>query len=231
MAQTGKQAYARNLLRNTKCAILIVDVQNDYCHINGACAKSGKDVSAADNIINPTKKLLHIARSYGIPVIFIQTVHEKSTDSEVWCRRMGGSTGNICRRNTWGGEFYKLKPQVADIIVEKHRYSAFIGTKLESVLSTLKVETLLITGVATNVCVESTARDGYMLDYNVFLFEDCCAAFDLEEHKMALCNVDSYFGTVIKVDEFEEMMEENNNTDRKATGKRPSREKVLAAEV
>jgi ureidoacrylate peracid hydrolase len=206
-------------------------VQNDYCHINGACAKSGKDVSAADSIINPTKKLLHIARSYGIPVIFIQTVHEKATDSEAWCRRMGGSTGNICRRNTWGGEFYKLEPQEPDIIVEKHRYSAFIGTKLESVLNTLKVETLLITGVATNVCVESTARDGYMLDYHVFLFEDCCAAFDQEEHKMALCNVDSYFGTVTKVNEFEEMMEDNKFINSRSMGKRPSREKVSAAEV
>lgn len=231
MTQTRKQAYTRNLLLYTKCAILIVDVQNDYCHINGACARSGKDVSAADSIINPTKKLLQIAHLYSIPVIFIQTVHEKFTDSEAWCRRMGGGTGNICRRNTWGGEFYKLKPQEPDIIVEKHRYSAFIGTKLESVLSTLKAETLLIAGVATNVCVESTARDGYMLDYNVFLFEDCCAAFAYEEHKMALCNVESYFGTVIMVDEFEEIMEENNCTDLKSTGKRSSREKVSAAEV
>lgn len=208
MTLKEKRAYTKHLLQNTNCAILIVDVQNDYCHQDGACSKSGKDVSAAEAIIKQIQKLIGIAHKNRFPVIFIQTVHEKVTDSEVWCRRMDGTSSEICRRNTWGSKFYKLIPDEQDIIIEKHRYSAFIGTKLATVLRTLKIETLLTAGVATNVCVESTARDGYMLDYNILLFEDCCAAFHDKEHKMALRNIDSYFGIVTTVEELEKIYEE-----------------------
>lgn len=210
MTLKEKQAYIKQLLSQTKCAVLIVDIQNDYCHQEGACAKSGKDVNAVKSIIPPLKKLTTLAHKTNLPVIYIRTIHEKVTDSEVWCKRMNGSTDDICRRDTWGSEFYKITPCKSDIIVEKHRYSAFIGTKLATILRTLKIETLLLAGVATNVCVESTVRDGYMLDYNILLFEDCCAAFDEKEHKMSLQNIDSYFGMVTCVKTFEQVYDKQS---------------------
>ena len=83
-----------------------------------------------------------------------------------------------------------------EIVVKKHRYSGFIHTRLESVLQTLKIETLIMTGVSTNLCVESTARDGFMLDYRIVFVKDACAAFSQEEHDMTLKTVDAYFGMV-----------------------------------
>lgn len=95
-----------------------------------------------------------------------------------------------------GAEFYEVAPQSNDINVKKHRYSGFVHTRLESILRTLKIETLIITGVSTNLCVESTARDGFMLDYRIVLLKDACAAFSQEEHDMTLKTVDTYFGMV-----------------------------------
>lgn len=63
-------------------------------------------------------------------------------------------------------------------------------------MRTLKIETLILTGVSTNLCVESTARDGFMLDYRIVLMKDACAAFSQEEHDMILKTVDTYFGMV-----------------------------------
>ena len=107
----------------------------------------------------------------------------------------------ICRPNTWGMDFYQLEPRPNEFIVNKHRYSAFVGTKLDSVLRTLKIDTLLMCGVATNVCVESTARDGYMLDYNILFMEDCCAAFSKKAHNMTVDNINNYFGYAITTDQ------------------------------
>jgi ureidoacrylate peracid hydrolase len=80
--------------------------------------------------------------------------------------------------------------------VTKHRYSAFVGTDLNLILRSKGIETLLFTGTVTNVCVETTARDGFNLDYNVILVEDCCGAYFPEEHVSTLTNISKYFGIV-----------------------------------
>ncbi|MDB5055744.1 MAG: isochorismatase hydrolase, partial [Bacilli bacterium] len=107
----------------------------------------------------------------------------------------------ICNTGSWGAEFYEVAPLPGDIVVKKHRFSAFINTRLESVLRALKIETLVLTGVSTNICVESTARDGFMLDFRIVLMKDACAAFSQEEHDMSLKTIDTYFGMVARTNE------------------------------
>jgi ureidoacrylate peracid hydrolase len=102
----------------------------------------------------------------------------------------------ICRPDTWGAEFYRVSPQANDFITTKHRFSGFVGTDLNLVLRARGIETLLMTGVASNVCVETTARDAYNLDYQIILVEDCCGAFSAEEHASTITNISKYFGTV-----------------------------------
>ncbi|WP_123043255.1 cysteine hydrolase family protein [Cohnella candidum] len=184
-----------------KTALIVVDVQNDYCHPDGACARRGNDVSGVKGMVPHLAALINGARENRVPVIFIQTFHERATDSAAWTDRSDGRSGDVCRTGTWGAEFYEVSPQAGDIIVNKHRYSAFVNTRLDSVLRTLKVETLIMTGVSTNVCVESTARQGYMLDYNIVLASDACAAFSQKAHEMTLENIDGYFGSVVKVEQ------------------------------
>lgn len=187
------------LMLGSKAAVIVVDVQNDYCHPEGALPQVGCDVSGVAEMMPQLHKLLHSARELNVPVIFIQTLHEKATDSDAWTTRSSGRSANVCRRGSWGAEFYELSPEEDDIIVNKHRYSAFVNTRLDSVLKTLKIETLIMTGVSTNVCVESTARDGFMLDYHIVLAADACASYSQKAHEMTLENIEGYFGKVTDV--------------------------------
>jgi ureidoacrylate peracid hydrolase len=184
-----------------KTAVIVVDVQNDFCRAEGALGKTGAPTGAALAMIPNLQRLLAGARAAGAPVIFIQTIHEAATDSDAWMWRSNGAVGGCCRKNTWGSEFTDVAPLPDEPVVIKHRYSAFINTRLDSVLHTLKVENLIMTGVSTNVCVESTARQGYMLDYNIVFLSDCTAAYSQEEHEGALYNIRTHFGVVATADD------------------------------
>lgn len=193
-----------DLIMPERTALLVIDVQNDYCHPEGALAGGGSDVSAVEKMMPELHRLIAASRAQAVPVIFIQTIHERATDSAAWVSRSGGSSMEICRNGSWGAEFYQVAPGPLDIVVNKHRYSAFINTRLDSVLRSLRIETLIIAGVSTNVCVESTARDGFMLDYGIVLARDACAAYSRAAHEMTLENMRGYFGVVGSVAEVEE---------------------------
>jgi ureidoacrylate peracid hydrolase len=179
-----------------KTAVLVVDVQNDYCRADGALGKVGFPTDAAREMIPTLNRFLTAARSAGAPVIFVQMIHEVATDSEAWTWRSAGKTAAVCRKGTWGAEFTEIAPLPDEPVVIKHRYSGFINTRLDSVLRTLKIENLIMTGVSTNICVESTARHGYMLDYHIVFMSDCTAAYSQEEHDGSLYNMRTHFGIV-----------------------------------
>jgi ureidoacrylate peracid hydrolase len=187
-----------------KTAIIVVDVQNDFCHPEGPLAQKGADLSMVKEMMPNLHELLHAARKYEVPIIFIQTFHEKATDSEAWTVITGM---DLCRTGSWGADFFEVAPLPTEIIVNKHRYSAFINTRLDTVLRTMKIETLVMTGVSTNVCVESTARHGFMLDYNIALVKDACASTSRTAHDMTLENIDGYFGSVVSVKQLIEVWE------------------------
>lgn len=184
------------LVAPSKTAIIVVDVQNDFCEPAGASGCAGRDTSAAMAMIPRLQRFLDAAREHGTNVIFIQTIHEPSTDSEAWIGRRSDPNAKNCLKGTWGAEFTGVAPRPSEPVVVKHRYSAFLNTRLDSVLRTLKVENILVLGVATNVCVESTARQGFMLDYHTVLVSDCSAAYDRAAHDMTLRTHGFYFGRV-----------------------------------
>jgi ureidoacrylate peracid hydrolase len=189
------------LIDPAKTAVLVVDVQNDYCHPQGALGRKGAPTDAAMAMIPTLQTLLDAARAFGTKVIFIQTIHTDETDSAAWVRRSAGDSLEVCRKDTWGGEFTSVAPLEGEPVVNKHRYSAFINTRLDSVLRTYKIENLIMTGVSTNVCVESTARQGYMLDYNIVFMSDCTAAYAQEDHDATLRTMARNFGVVATVDD------------------------------
>lgn len=195
----------REHLNPQDTALIIVDVQNDFCHEEGACAKMGRDVAAAQAIVPRIEALIEEARAQDIPVVFIRMTQEEHTISEAWAKRPrpNGSTDPlaVCRKGSWGAEFYELSPAPGDIIVEKHRYSAFISTQLDMILGNLNRKSIVITGVATNVCVESTARDGFMLDYHVTVVKDGCAGYIPQLHEATFHNIEVSFGLALDTSE------------------------------
>ncbi|HWP56647.1 MAG TPA: isochorismatase family cysteine hydrolase [Candidatus Acidoferrales bacterium] len=183
--------------------LLVVDVQNDFVSSEGSCARRGEDVRAAQAMVPRLARLIEEARAVSLPIVFIKTEHSEWTDAPSWVYRKSQQKQlNTCRQGSWGAEFYgPIAPRANERVVIKHRYSAFINTDLNTVLKAKNVQSVLVTGVATNVCVETTARDAYMYDYYVTLVEDCSAAYSEEMHRSTLKNIAEHFGLVAPSDE------------------------------
>jgi len=183
-------------LHAEETALIIIDMQNDFCHEDGASARRGMaDIPAFQACVPKIERLITAARSAGVPVIFVYMTLDESTKSEAWINKFGTEM-SIIEKGSWGAEFYKLIPQEGDPVVEKHRYSAFIGTNLDLILRSMGRKSIVLTGVLTNVCVESTARDGFMLDYNVTMVSDAVAGSSPAAHQATLDNFASVFGQV-----------------------------------
>ena len=179
-------------------ALIVVDVQNDFVSPRGSAGKRGEDVGAAMAMIPNLTRLIDESRKVGVTIVYIRTTHSEWTDTASWIYRTSQKSGlNTCREGTWGAEFYDgIAPLPSERVVIKHRYSAFINTDLNTVLKARGIESILVCGVATNVCVETTARDGYMYDYYVTMIDDCSAAYDAKLHMGTLENIRRHFGLV-----------------------------------
>lgn len=179
-------------------ALVVVDVQNDFVSPEGSAGKRGEDVSAAMTMMPNLLGLIDRARQVGLTIVYIRTTHSEWTDTPSWIYRTSQKGGlSTCREGTWGAELYEgIQPLASERVVIKHRYSAFINTDLNTVLKARGIQSILVCGVATNVCVETTARDGYMYDYYVTMIDDCSAAYDAKLHMSTLENIRRHFGLV-----------------------------------
>jgi ureidoacrylate peracid hydrolase len=174
-------------LRKRKACMMVIDMQNEFLAEDGAVF-----FHYAADIIPNVKKLLAACRRASIPIIFTGHVHE---DPEV----DGGMTaewwpeikmGKSLIKGTPGAEIYpELKPRKNEKIIWKHRYSAFYNTDLETVLRGMQVTDLIVTGVLTNCCCESTARDAFFRDFRVFFLADATATSEPEFHVASLKNL------------------------------------------
>lgn len=187
-------------VRPAHTAVLVVDVQNDFCAPGGYWDTTGTDIQPVQRMVQRLVRFLDAARRAGVHVIFIQAIYDEPYRSPVQKERhirRFGSVLETCQSGTWGAEFYEVKPAAGEIVVRKHRYSAFHGTELDLVLRSQGIRTLVLTGVATNVCVESTAREGFMRDHYVVLVDDCTAARTEAFHRSAVANIEAFFGVVV----------------------------------
>jgi ureidoacrylate peracid hydrolase len=190
-------------------ALIVVDVQNDFCHEDSPYTAGRGDLGPIQAAARRLNTLIERARNAGALVVFIQNVTRPGSRTEVQLEhtlRTGSNSDperSICLEGSWGSEFYVVSPTEEDLVVQKIRYSAFIRTGLEELLKERGIETLVMTGVSTNTCVESTMRDGFMLDFYVVLTDDCCGDYSPEYHKGAVTNTLLRFGVVATADEIE----------------------------
>lgn len=180
------------------CVLVVIDVQNDFCHPDGSVAKDGKDVSECVKMVPRLNEFIASVRELQIPIVFVATTHSPESTSDAWKFRTGSSELVAhCAPETWGAEFYSMEVMPEDFVVTKHRYSAFTSPEFSDKLKDLGRRSLLFTGVATNICVETTLRDATCADYFSTLIEDCCSAYSLESHQTALESIRSTFGVVM----------------------------------
>lgn len=160
---------------------MIVDLQNDYCHPDGAMAQMGNDVSACASAAVAAEALLTLARRHDVPCVLVRTTHGPWSDTPGWrSRGAGGGLLEVdrvplCVEGTWGVEFYGITPRPSDLVITKHRYSGFAYTALELALRAKEREVVLFAGTMTNACVEATAVDAVIHGFGCVLVADASA--------------------------------------------------------
>jgi ureidoacrylate peracid hydrolase len=184
-------------------ALIVVDVQNDFCAEEGVFGKTGSDLSMVREMIPRLKRLIEGARSAGVPVIFVQAIYDPVYLPAAWHERNARLNFEVprCLSGSWGADFYEVAPLKDETVVRKHRYSAFVDTELDLILRSRQIQTVIVTGVATNICVESTSRDAFMRNYYVAVVDDASAAYSREQHQATLTNITIGFGVVTTVNE------------------------------
>jgi len=175
----------------SRTAVLVIDVQVDFASPDGALG-AYVDMAAVQPAVAAAERLVEAARGAGVPVVFVGLFTAPETDSPSWkerMRRRGGDPDNesaLCREGEVGSDFYGPKPQPDELVVKKVRYSGFVGTNLDARLNALGVDTLIVAGLTTECCVDSTVRDAFSLDYHVFVAADACAAYEPDVHAASL---------------------------------------------
>ena len=175
----------------SRAAVLVIDMQVDFASPDGALA-TYFDMALIQPAITAAERLVEAARGAGVPVVFAGLFTTPETDSAAWLeriRRQGGepdSEAALCRAGTVGSDFYGPKPAPGELVIKKTRYSAFLGTDLDVRLKALGVDTLMVAGVTTECCVDSTVRDAFDLDYHVFVAADACGAYEVDLHIASL---------------------------------------------
>ena len=182
--------------------LIVVDMQNDFCHRQGAACKRGRDMDFVEEMIRRLVRLVEQARQHDFPICFVRTSGNQWTNSPVWTEFKNPDL-LACAEGSWGAEFHAgLEPRPNEMIVTKHRYSAFIGTDLDMLLRARGVKSLLVTGVGTGMCVFHTLTVGFMLDYYITLVEDCAATtYGPAAHNDAVALVRKHYGRIASSDE------------------------------
>ena len=190
-------------------ALVIIDMQKDFCVDGFATSKVGRPLDAAKSIIPNLRNLLAAARASGVLVCHVGfwTFADYESDSGPWLaqrRRATYASDKIAMAGSEGAEFIdELKPLDSEITIRKHRYSAFKGTDFDMLLRAHDIRTIVPVGVSTNVCVESTLRDAFEYSYYVCVPEDGAASWDMELHAATLKTVNARFGLVTRCAEIE----------------------------
>lgn len=181
----------REIAAPAHSAVVVIDMQNDFCSPDGYFHHRSVDLSMIRAIIPGLKSFVDDARAFGVPVIFVQqtTAAEGASDSGAWLRlkTRGGSDGQYTIAGSWGHALIdELQPAAEDVVVQKSRSSAFTGTDLAARLRRMGISTLILTGTTTQGCVESTARDATFHDFYAVLPTDLVASTREDLHEASL---------------------------------------------
>ncbi|GAN54351.1 cysteine hydrolase family protein [Tanticharoenia sakaeratensis] len=174
-----------------RSAIIVIDMQNDFCHPDGWLASIGVDIAPARAPIEPLAALLPALRRNGVPVIWLNWgnrsdrlnlppsllhVYDPAGQGNGLGAALGGEDRHVLEHGSWNAAIVdELSPEPSDIHVAKYRMSGFWDTPLESILRNLRCDTLLFAGVNSDQCVLSTLTDAACIGYDCIMLDDCAA--------------------------------------------------------
>ena len=196
----GKRVFTElsELVDPAHTALVVVDMQRDFCVPGWAFDKLGVDITMYPPMIPRLARLIEGARAAAVPVIYIQmtVLPNRASESPAQIRfnlrlhLASHGEGEPLRYTQDGSEgqaiLDELAPEDGDLIVKKYRSSGFWGTNLDLLLRSNGIKSVVVTGCTTEGCVESTARDALFNDYYVVVAEDCVASDDREQHDASM---------------------------------------------
>ena len=184
-----------------KLALIIIDMQNDFISEGGSIKCVG-----SEQIVPLIQGLKQLSKKKGIPVITTQEQHRRSGID--LGRERDNEIHEHCMEGSWGEKMIQgMEPEDSDYHIVKRRYSAFMGTELEIILKGMGIETLIITGVATDACVGATCMDAQQLDYKVVVPKECAASTSQDQHEAFLKHIGRILGRVVPLEELQRVLE------------------------
>jgi nicotinamidase-related amidase len=202
--QKGRQLGFEERADPARTALIVIDVQNDFCHPKGYHGRMGADLSMMPDMKERLTNLVAAARRAQVLIIWVRATYDEIVQgaplAEILAR--GGVSPVRCAEGSWGADWFgDLRPVAGaanELVVTKHRYSAFWDTEIDLYLRAAAIESAVICGVITSGCVESTARDAFFLNYRVVLPGDACASYARTRHDNALAKLALTFATVVE---------------------------------
>jgi biuret amidohydrolase len=196
IVQTRQHPYAIDL---DHTALMVIDLQNDFCHADGFCSDGmGADISAVRAIIPKIQKVIDWARTCEMLIVYTRESHKPDLSDANACKQLRyknagypigtpGKLGRFLIRGDRGCALIdELQPLDMEVQLDKPAQSVFIGTNLEAILHQRDITHLLFTGVTTECCVLGSYRQASDLGFYGLLLEDCCAAYSAQEHQAAI---------------------------------------------
>ena len=196
-----------------RSAIVVVDMQNAFASKGGMLDIAEVNITDAARVVAVIRSVLDAARGTKIPVVYLRMAYKPDLSdsggpsSPNWHKELAMSLmcsrpslkGKVLTEGTWDAEIVQdLEPQPGEIVITKTRYSGFAGTPLDSQLRVRNIRYLFFTGIATNVCVESTLRDAFFHDYwPILVLDATMPAGDQSVYAATVHNVESFFGWTI----------------------------------
>lgn len=167
----------RDWIAPNRTALLLIDMQADFAKpITLPAIKQAEILAAA-------------ARAANVPCVFVRLITSEKDETpflQEWKNRRGDDGEPLCRAGSPGAEFVGPKPQAGELVFSKKRFNAFTGTGLDAALRAEGIDTLVVAGLTTECCIDSSVREAFERDYHVFVVEDATACHEAGLHEAAL---------------------------------------------
>jgi ureidoacrylate peracid hydrolase len=183
-------------------ALVLVDMQNAFCRPDGSFARRGFRIPDLDRVVSACVRLLEGSRARGWTIVFTRLVFRPdyadagllvADQPRIRAQGAYAAGGDDCRI------IEELPRQPGDLVIDKQRYDPFVQTLLEEELRSLGVSDLVVGGLLTNVCIESTVRGAYDRGFRVTVPSDATASYDPELHRASLATLGRHFARVVRV--------------------------------
>ncbi len=179
----------KDFITPNRTALLLIDMQQDFAALDGGLGKDGADMTAPQAAVRQASLLADAARRAGVTCVFVRLITRPEDESEflkAWKQRRNSDGPPLCREGTPGAKFVGPQPQGGELVFSKKRYNAFIGTGLDAALRGEGIDTLVVAGLTTECCIDSSVREAFERDYHVFLVTDATACYEPDLHQAAL---------------------------------------------